>query len=105
MMTVAQELAELHVSGPTRVGWDENLPPNEHVDEAGNFVSGDPGYGEPDPRVPSQRIRNHPEVLALRQHLRENNGIRGLEICEPAEVQRAANIFHAATDSLSSKTR
>ncbi|MCY3859968.1 MAG: phytanoyl-CoA dioxygenase family protein [Gammaproteobacteria bacterium] len=94
MMTLAQELATLRVSGSSKVGWDEHLPPNEHVDETGNFVTGDPNYGEPDPRAPSQRVSNHPEVLALRQHLRENNGIRGLEICEPSEVQRAATIFH-----------
>ena len=93
-MTVAQELATLRVSGPSKVGWDEKLPPNEHVDELGNFVTGDSEYGEPDPRAPSQRVRNHPEVLALRQHLRENNGIRGLEICEHSDVQRAATIFH-----------
>lgn len=94
MLTLDQELAALRVIGPTKVGWDANLPPNEHVDELGNFVIGEPDYGEPDPRAPSQRLRNHPEVLALRQHLLENNGIRGLEICEPSEVQRAATIFH-----------
>ena len=31
---------------------------------------------------------------ALREKLREHNGIRGLEICDPHEVQRAARIFH-----------
>lgn len=94
MMTLDKELAMLRVAGPTKVGWDPKLPSNEHVDEHGKVVSGEPDYGEPDPRAPSERIRNHPEVLALRHHLRDNNGIRGLEICEPAEVQRAAAIFH-----------
>lgn len=94
MNAITKELATLRVVGPTKVGWDEHLPPNEHVDENGNFVTGQPGYGEPDPRAPARRARNHQEVQALRHHLRENNGIRGLEICEPREVERAARIFH-----------
>ena len=36
----------------------------------------------------------HPEVEALREKLREHNGIRGLEICEPHETQKIARIFH-----------
>ena len=35
-----------------------------------------------------------PEVEVLRSHLRQHNGIRGLEICEPDEIKRAARIFH-----------
>lgn len=34
-----------------------------------------------------------PEVLALRRHLEANNGIRGLEILEPHEIERAVRIF------------
>lgn len=34
-----------------------------------------------------------PEVRAKREYLQANNGIRGLEICQPAEVERAARIF------------
>ncbi len=34
-----------------------------------------------------------PEVAALRDHLRANNGIRGLEILDPSEVERAVRIF------------
>ena len=94
MMSLERELATLTVSGDSKIGWDRNLPPNEHVDETGNLVTNEVGYGEPDPRAPTARLRNHPEVQALRNHLRDNNGIRGLEICEPAEVQRAAAIFH-----------
>ena len=35
-----------------------------------------------------------PEVEVLRSHLRQHNGIRDLEICEPDEIKRAARIFH-----------
>lgn len=93
-MNIANELNGLRVHGPTNVGWDSSLPPNEHVDEHGDVVTGQPNYGEPDPRAPSLRRRNHPEVQALRHHLEQNNGIQGLEICEPSEVQRAAYLFH-----------
>lgn len=34
-----------------------------------------------------------PDVLALRAHLEANNGIRGLEILEPTDVQHAADLF------------
>ena len=30
---------------------------------------------------------------ALREHLRENNGIRGLEVCEPHELDRIHYIY------------
>lgn len=35
-----------------------------------------------------------PDVEALRQHLGANNGIRGLEILEPHDVQRAVTLFN-----------
>ena len=34
------------------------------------------------------------EVVALREYLRDNNGIRGLEVVSPDEVERATRIFH-----------
>ncbi len=37
--------------------------------------------------------RDDPEVVALRDHLAANNGIVGLEICEPHEIERAVRIF------------
>lgn len=37
--------------------------------------------------------RNAPEVVALREYLQANNGIRGLEIVDPSEVERATRIF------------
>ncbi len=35
-----------------------------------------------------------PDVVALRDHLEANNGLKGLEILSPHEVERAARIFH-----------
>ena len=86
------ELDGLRVHGDCDVGWDAMTPPNEVVDEYG-VPALDPGFGEPDPRVPSRRVYEDPEVVALREHLRANNGIRGLEICTPDEVERAARIY------------
>lgn len=94
MVANATELDTLTVTGPTSVGWDFNLPPNEHVDEFGRIVTEKSWSGVTDHRAPAVRDPNHPEVQALRAYLKENNGIRGLEICEPHEVQRAARIFH-----------
>jgi len=40
------------------------------------------------------RDRNDPEVVALRDHLSANNGITGLEILDPSEIERAVKLFH-----------
>ena len=34
------------------------------------------------------------ELIALRKHLAERNGIIGLEVLEPSEVERAVRLFH-----------
>ncbi len=86
------DVQALQVHGDTSVGWDVRLPPNELVDEYGHRVDINE-YGSPDPRAPRVRDFNHPEVQKLRAHLRQNNGIRGLEICSPHEVERAVRIF------------
>ena len=84
-MTVHQE---------TLVGWDENTPPNETLDQYGNLLASNRGVVPvPDNRSPKRRVYDDPSVEALRAHLREHNGIRGLEICDPSEVKRAARIF------------
>lgn len=36
---------------------------------------------------------DHPEVVAQRERLEARNGITGLEICEPGEIERAVRIF------------
>ena len=84
--------SDLTVFGPTSVGWDAATLPNEVVDEDGTPLR-EEGFGEPDPRVPPRRVPDDPDVVALREHLRANNGIRGLEICTPDEVERAARIY------------
>jgi len=91
---VLEELETLEVYGDTTVGWDAHTPVNETVDEDGNPSSGRrPGFGVPDLRAPSERVYDHPDVERLRDHRRRNNGIQGIEICDPDEVERAARIF------------
>ena len=93
-LAAPDELATLEVHGDTDVGWDQNTPVNETVDEYGNLSPMERGFGQADPRAPSHRAYDHPQVEALRDQLRAANGIRGLEICSPDEIQRAARIFH-----------
>ena len=87
------ELQDLQVFGETSVGWDERTPPNETVDEAGVPVGESRGFGIHDPSSPTNRIYDDPEVEALRRNLRRSNGISGLEICAPNEIERATRIF------------
>ena len=87
------ELESLTVHGDTTVGWDERTPPNETVDDEGN-VPLDSTFGVPDPRAPRHRRYDDPGVVALREHLEQNNGIKGLEVCAPDEVERAVRIYH-----------
>ena len=91
---VLEAVASLQVYGDSDVGWDAATPVNETVDEHGNPFPSKPGFGVADPRAPSQRVYDHPEVQKLRERLKEHNGIQGLEICSPDEVERAARIFH-----------
>ena len=91
--SVLKELETLAVYGDTTVGWDEHTPVNETVDEEGNPSPPRKGFGVPDPRAPGVRVYDHPDVERLRMHLKRNNGIQGIEICGPAEVERAVRIF------------
>ena len=90
------ELEELTVHGETPVGWDKNALPNETVDQDGNLCPENrrPEFAVPDPSSPGRRVYDHPEVEALREHLQHHNGFRGLEICSPDEIKKAARIFH-----------
>ncbi len=93
-MTEATELDALTVHGETPVGWCARTAANEMVSEDGRILTPDkrkPGHA--DPRSPSRRVYDDPEVIALRKHLREHNGMHGLEMCDPSEVERAARIF------------
>lgn len=60
----------------------------ETTPEHRNLVAGDPrcaGW---------TRAYDDPGVVALRARMRERNGIPGLEVCRPDEVERAAALFH-----------
>lgn len=83
----------LQVHGETSVGWCEHTPINETLDENGNVASDKRGFGVKDPRAPSARTYDHPDVEALREKLRKHNGIHELDICSPDEVDKAATIF------------
>jgi hypothetical protein len=87
------ELDDIKVYGETDVGWCALTLPNETVDDMGRPFVREEGFSAADPRVPKQRVYDDPEVCALREHLRTHNGIQGLEVLEPHEIERAARIF------------
>src|SRR5271156_4857111 len=87
------ELDGLKVYGGSGVGWCRVARANETVDERGNPVMHRNGFTAADPRAPRSRVYDDPEVCGLREYLRLHNGIRGLEILEPHEIDRAARIF------------
>ena len=60
----------------------------ETTPEHRNLVSGDPRC------VGWTRSYDDPGVVAMRQWLRDRNGIPGLEVVSPDEVERAAGLFH-----------
>ena len=100
-----------------QLGWNRSVPPNgfanrgavsedlyndnplgldtpigeveiETTPEHRNLISGDP-------RCASwERSYDDPGVVALRTRLRQRNGIPGLEVLEPHDVERAAALFH-----------
>lgn len=96
-------------------GWNASVPPNgfanrpktavnndnptglasataeieiETTPEHMNLVSGDPACAG------WTRAYDDPDVVALREKLRAQNGIKDLEIVEPHEVKRAATLLH-----------
>jgi len=87
------DLDNLQVHGPSSAGWCAATPPNETTDEQGRPYVPDAGSRAVDPRAPRARVYDHPDVAALRAELKAKNGIVGLEIVEPHEVERAARIF------------
>ena len=99
----------------TDVGWHAHVPPNgfanrptvaadatnnnplgldtpateiETTPEHYNLVAGDPTV------VGWTRAYDDPNVAALRDRLRQHNGIPGLELVNPDEVERATALFH-----------
>lgn len=87
------ELDKLQVYGDSPVGWCAATKPNERVDEYGAPLEGERAQRGLDPRAPARRVYDHPEVQALRAHLKAHNGIQQLEILKPHEIDRAADIF------------
>jgi hypothetical protein len=88
------ELEALRIHGETTVGWCAATPPNETTDEAGRPYIPTLESRQFDPRAPRRRVYDDPDVQALRARLRDKNGMLGLEIVEPHEIDRAARIFH-----------
>jgi hypothetical protein len=86
-------LDALHVFGESVAGWCTVTPPNESADENGEPITLTEGVGAADPKSPPRRVYDDPDVRALREHLRRNNGLKNLEIVRPDEVERAARIF------------
>lgn len=60
----------------------------ETTPEHMNLVSGDPSCAT------WTRSYDDPNVTALRENLRANNGIKGLELVAPQDTKRAAELFH-----------
>lgn len=54
-------------------------------DPSGSVYDGTSGWAGPQ--------RDDPEVVALRDHLVAHNGIRGLEVVDPGEIEEAVRIF------------
>lgn len=104
-------------SGPAGLGWNASVPPNgfhnrsaekadpyndnplgletpvgeveiETTPEHRNLVTGDPRCAT------WTRAYDDPDVEGLRLRMRERNGIAGLEVCGPDEVERTAMLFH-----------
>jgi phytanoyl-CoA dioxygenase PhyH len=83
----------LKVTGESHVGWCAATPPNETADEDGRPLIRTVGFTAADPRAPARRVYDDPEVVALREHLRADNGLPGLEIVSPDEIERAKRVF------------
>lgn len=60
----------------------------ETTPEHRNLIAGDPRCAT------WTRSYDDPNVCALRERLRERNGIPGLEVVSPEEIDRAATLFH-----------
>jgi hypothetical protein len=103
------------VTDTPRRGWFQDVPPNGFQNRPATIASNSNALGldtpEPDIEIetspehrnltagdPScatwERRPDDPGVVALRNELREHNGIPGLETIEPHEIDRAVELFH-----------
>ncbi|MDH4144586.1 MAG: phytanoyl-CoA dioxygenase family protein, partial [Acidimicrobiia bacterium] len=92
-MAPAGRIDGLSVHEDTTVGWCEATPPNETTDDDGLPVFRDAGFSAGDPRAPRRRAHDDPGVVGLREHLRRHNGLPGLQVFDPADVDAAAEAF------------
>ncbi len=98
------------------LGWNAAVPPNGHGNRQAQLPASNDnplGLATPmgeveiettpehrnlvagDPRCATwTRAHDDPNVVALRERLRERNGIVGLDVVEPDEVDRAVALFH-----------
>lgn len=110
-------------------GWFENVPPNGFQNRPRTIESNNNALGldTPEPDIEIETTPEHrnlvqgdptcaawsrrpddPGVVALREQLRESNGIPDLELVDPTNVERAAELFHrdgfvAVRDALTGK--
>jgi hypothetical protein len=98
---------------PPQIGWFSEVPPNGFVNRevSDAYVSNDNPLGLATPANEIETTPEHrnliggdphcrtwtrayddPQVAAYREHLRLNNGIRGLEVVGPDEIERATRI-------------
>ncbi len=75
-------------SNSNPLGLDTPAADIETTPEHYNLIGGDPGCDG------WTRSFDDPNVVQLREKLRKHNGISGLQIVEPTEVERAAELFH-----------
>ena len=99
---------------PSHLGWHSSVPPNgfanravtqttnsnplgletppaddiETTPEHYNLIGGDPACAG------WTRSYDDPNVVQFREKLNRHNGIRGLEVLDPSEIERAAELFH-----------
>ena len=105
----------MNTGSDSQLGWNAAVPPNgfanrpkevlyndnplgldtpdaeieiETTPEHRNLVAGDPNCAD------WTRAYDDPNVVALRDRLRTENGIQGLEILSPSDVKRAAELLH-----------
>src|ERR1700722_7962024 len=83
----------LRVFGQSDAGWCAATPPNETSDEDGRPLVRTEGFTAADPRAPTRRGYDDPEVAALREPLPFHSALTGLELAAPDEIERAKRIF------------
>ena len=84
----ANRAAVVTRSNSNPLGLDTPPAEIETTPEHYNLIGGDPGCAG------WTRSYDDPNVVALREKLWKHNGISGLQVLDPTEVERAAELFH-----------